>query len=172
MKWMSDTIERLDQATPKTLLRINIALSLFVVLAHGLPLLLVKRSQLPTEFLIAYVTAPMALVAALSGIGARFNPSMEGVVLKAHTVFLALMGTYMLYCSLHTLIVGVPAGAHFSWNPFLFGLVLAYPVYLMRRFLVPPSLRQSTAVQYAHVGVFVGSFAISAAVIARGFGQI
>ncbi len=167
MKWISEKVEGLDQANPRTLLKINIFLSLFVALAHGLPLLLIKHSELPAGFGIGYFTAPAALIAALAGLVAHFRPALQQPVLKVHTAFLLLMGAYLLYFGISTLVVGIPEGTKFSWNPIFFAFVLAYPVYLARRFLIPDTAPQSIAVRYAHVSVFLGSFPISAAIIAK-----
>lgn len=167
MKWISEKVEGLDQANPRTLLKINISLSLFVALAHGLPLLLLKHSELPPGFSIGYFTAPAALIAALSGLAAVFKAPLQPPVLKAHTGFLLLMGGYLLYYGISTIVVGIPEGTKFSWNPIFFAFVLAYPVYLARRFLISSTAPQSIAVRYAHVAVFLGSFPISAAIIAK-----
>lgn len=172
MNWIIKKQESLDQVNPETLLKINIFLGFFIALAHGLPLLFLEKNQIPTSMLIGYFTAPVALLAALFCIAALFRPSWVQWVLKAHTVFLVIMAIYLLYFSINTILVGIPAGSNFSWNPLFFAFVLAYPVYLTRRFLVTQEAMQLFAIKYLHVIVFIGSFLISAAIMAKMSGQM
>ena len=165
MNWIIKKQESLDQVNPATLLKINIFLGFFIALAHGLPLLLLEKNKIPTSLLIGYFTAPVALLAALFGIAALFKPSWVQSVLKAHTVFLLIMAAYMLNCSINIIVAGIPIGTSFSWNPLFFAFILAYPVYLTRRFIFTQKAMQLFAIKYSHVIVFMCSLLISAAIM-------
>jgi hypothetical protein len=169
--WLARTIDRLDNVGLAWLLLPNGLLALFVLIAHGGALILVRAGKphpFGESFQLVYFSIPIAATAIVLALVAWAVPHCRNVVLKIHTFILGCVSAFALWFSLDVVAHGIPSGA-FVWDPILFAFVLAYPTYLARRTLVPAAALRSPALRYAHVFAAILAILISVAVYWRMF---
>jgi hypothetical protein len=160
-------MDRLDRISPTAFLWVNALLCLFVLLAHGGALLLVRAGKSPEmadQVAIAYFTLPAALVSLGFALTALFRTEALGFTLKIHSIVLLGLAVYMAYFGVNLAIKGIPADVRFAWNPLLFAFVVGYPVLLLQRAF--PNHRL-TAFRYAPLIAVGISVLISVAVYWR-----
>ena len=161
-------VDALDRISPRWLLAINALISLFVLVAHGGWLLLVragKGAATQSDIGLVYVTIPLAaigLVLALVGFG---SVTARIWVLRAQALLLLLLVLFMLQFAWRVVQGGALEGGRFAWNPILFAFLCAYPVYLARRTLFPSAAASQIVPRYSHLIAFGASFIVSALVI-------
>ena len=166
MGWVARVVERLDQVKPAWLLLPNGVLALWVLLAHGGALLLVRLGKIPardfgSSLETAYITLPVAATLFLVTLLAWAWPACRTWVLKLQAVALLCLAIDVLYFAVDVLAHGIPASGNFTWNPVLFAFVLAYALYLARRTLLPNAALQNPVLRYIHVFAPVASIPIS-----------
>lgn len=161
-------IEQWDSVEPTRLLRWNAVIAALVLIAHG-GFLLTRGSSgaNPDESAaIAYVSLPLCSAALAGALLAWVRPDTRISVLRFHCTILLIGALYSLWSAMSWTIGGIPRGS-FSWNPVFFAFVIAYPVYLARRVLIPETMRGIPIVRYSHVLVAGLSVVISAGIFWR-----
>jgi hypothetical protein len=169
MNWVARTVDRLDEIGPRWLLLPNVCFAVFILLAHGGALFLARigrGAELAGAGEYLYISIALAVIALATALLAWVLPRSLLWVLKLHSLLLVALAVYILQFALSVVAFGVPRG-NFTWNPALFAVVVAYPVYLARRVLLPPSALRLSILRYGHVVVALLSFLISAGVFWR-----
>lgn len=169
MNWVTRTVDRLDQIKPTRLILTNVVLALIVLLSNGAVLFLArtgKDAELGDAEPYVYFSIALAGATLASGLVAWARPTSRAVILRIHSVVLILLAIYALLYSLALLANGIPRG-NFGWDAGFFALILAYPVYLARRTILPTSALAIPVVRYGHLLVAALSIAISAGVFWR-----
>jgi hypothetical protein len=172
MAWLARLVDNLDRITPGWLLLPNAFIALWVLLAHGGSLLLVRLGKIPASDFgdsldYAYLTIVPAAAILVLTLFAWVRPAVRVLVLRVHAVILLVLAAYVLYDALEVVAYGVPTVKRFSWDVGAFVFLLAYPVYLARRALLPASVLRNVGVRYAHIGAVVVAIAISLLVFWR-----
>ncbi|MCS3748301.1 MULTISPECIES: hypothetical protein [unclassified Xanthomonas] len=171
MKILNSLMDKLDSISSLTMLCINSVLCVFVLLAHGGALLLVRTGKVPEmaqEVAIAYVSIPAVIVSLAFSALALIRREKLVAALKVHAVMLMGLAAYTLYVGLDVVFNGVPSGSRFSWDPTLFAVFLGYPFLLIKR-AFPWSGFSRAPLRFAPVLAVGISFLISIAVSWRMF---
>jgi hypothetical protein len=166
MAWVARVVERLDQIKPAWLLLPNGFIALSVLLAHGGALLLVRLGKIPGRDFggaldSAYFPVPVAAAFFVATLLAWAWPPSRTWVLRLQAVALICLAIDVLYFAVDVVTNGLAPSQNFTWNPVLFAFVLAYPLYLARRTLLPPVSLQNLVLRYAHVWAVIVSIPIS-----------
>ena len=168
--WLDRTVDRLDRVSLSALLVANGLLCLFVLLAHGSALLLVRSGKpnvLGAGFELVYLSIPIAFVSILLALLAWRAPRMRETVLRVHTLVLGCLAAFAVWYAVDVIVTGVPRTAEFVWNPLFFAFLVSYPVYLVRRTLVSPAVLERPPFRYAHVIAVGVSLLLSALILWR-----
>jgi len=168
--WLDRTVDRLDRVSLSALLFANGLLCLFVLLAHGGALLLVRSGKpnvFGAAFELVYLSIPVACVSILLALLAWLAPRTREVVLRVHTFVLGCLAALAVWFAVDVIATGVPRTAEFVWNPLFFAFLVGYPVYLVRRSLVSPAVLERPPFRYAHVIAVAVSLLLSALVYWR-----
>lgn len=168
--WLVRTVERLDRVNWNVLLIANALLSLFVLLAHGGALLLVrfgKSNDFGPAFDLVFVTIPVACASLLLALVAWLLPPTREVVLKVHTFALGCLAAFAAWYAIDVIATGIPTDTDFGWDPALFAFIVGYPVYLARRTLLPATVLERPVFRYAHIFAVAVSLVLSALVVWR-----
>ena len=165
-------IDWLDQIKPEWLLLPNGLLALFVLVAHTGWLILTRSGPASAEAAnIAgpwpYLTIPLAALFVGLSIYGWFRPASRTTVLKWQTIALGSLGAFALFLAIDVIADGPPRGVSFVWNPLFFAFVVAYPVFLARRTLVPQSALSRPMLRYAHIIAAILALLLSGAVYWR-----
>lgn len=124
-----------DQSSAR-FLWVNIALAVFILLAHGggLAVSIAKPEQAPKDiWAVAICSLPVALGVLISGVFALRRPGLAPRVLSLHGYVLGASAVVMLIWAVSVLLSG-PGESRFVWTVgFLTGWV-AYSMYVMLRF--------------------------------------
>ncbi|MFO1304955.1 MAG: hypothetical protein U1F54_14565 [Burkholderiales bacterium] len=165
---LDSAVDRLDAISFSRLLIPNGAIAIFVFLAHGGWLLLARAGKAPAGDLrwVPYVSVPIALVFIALTLVAAFYPNTRERVLRIQALGLGCLAALCLLFALVVLAVG-PGTEQFVWNPVLFAFLLAYPVYQVRRVLVPPTALRKPLLRYAHIIAAALGLLLSMAVMWR-----
>jgi hypothetical protein len=162
-------VDKLDQATPKRLIKINMFIFAFVCLAHG-PLLAISFiggvKGFETTPLLIYFSVPLALYAFIYGVYGLRNTKLQCTVLNHHTILLLLMFGLLCLYSASLLINGIPTdGMRFVWNPVLFAFLFSYPIYLARLSFFKGVINMNPSIKYAHLYAVIISIGISVLIL-------
>ena len=164
---MTRFVDRIDEWKPSTMLKINMGIAFFILLAHiGGALILISESQEPKPSLLSllYLDDLVAfLIFATSLVGLIKKQTTWGI-LHVHTIILLLLAIGWIYWSF-TLAIGGPPKGNFVWNPILFAFLCAYPIYLLRRTFLASYISKSWFLNYSHVLIAMGSLVVSGLII-------
>ena len=128
-RYISHRIDGWDLVPLRRFLWINLFVGVFVVVSHIGAMLVSK--DFPR---FVYVTIPVSVVLLSLSIFALVSREREQSILKFQSVMFLVGLVAALLFSVDLAINGLPpAIKRFSWNPILFALVCAYPIYLVRR---------------------------------------
>jgi hypothetical protein len=159
-------MHKLYQTGDRRLLRNHLIVGFLVALSHGVFLLLAQQGKAPLdEARFTYITIPLALILVISSIAAIVHLSLRAATLKFHAVVLGLSWLGAMYFSIRVALFGVPIGVSFVWNPLIFALVVAYPIYLVPRAFPPLSASKWAAI--APLGAVALSILLSAVIMWR-----
>jgi hypothetical protein len=118
-------------------LLINVALAVFVSMAHG-GALVVAQSQASPQLgeigALAKVSLPLCGVVIFSTLAILVRRSLLPRVLAVHAVVLAVSALWLFVDALDVLLFGVPDG-DFVWSVGLFSAWIAYATVVVLRFL-------------------------------------
>ncbi|WP_440225286.1 hypothetical protein ACQQ2N_08530 [Dokdonella sp. MW10] len=163
-------LAKLDAASPRVFLYANLAIAGFVLLAHGLLLLVLhlKPSIQQPEGMIGMtmVSLPVAGLVILSSVGALFVDRARAGVLAFHGASLMLGALAMLAFALHVVLWGM-SGGNVSWTPGLFSLGIAYAAFVFTRYTVPVAWRSNPAITFAPVWSLAIALVVEAAILVR-----
>ena len=169
-KWLA----KVDALPEKRLLWINLGLACFVALAHSGALAITyskPTSDAESIRQLASISLPIAALVIASAGAALFKPDWTRPVLSLQGIVFAGSAVVMLFWGLRILVNGIPAG-NFSWTVGFFSLWVAYSVFVLCRFSVPPHLRSQPAVFYAPVVALLGAAVIDVGVFVRLLSQV
>ena len=129
LSYIFDRIDGWDLVPLRRFLWINLFVCALVVVSH-LGAALVSK-DFPR---FVYVTIPVSVVLLLLSIFALVSREREQPILKFQSAVIMVGWIAALAFSVDLALNGVgPDIKRVSWNPILFALVCAYPIYLMRR---------------------------------------
>ena len=155
-RYLSERIDGWDAIPSRRLIWINLLVAVFVLVAHGGAAIVGKT--IPVAL---YVTIPASALLLSLSIYALLLPERQQQLLRVQSGLLMAGWVGMLFFALDLAFNGISGDVkRVSWNPILFVLVCAYPVYLVRRAYfhaggMPLWLR------YAHIVAAVLSVVIS-----------
>lgn len=144
--------EKLDTIPEPVLLLGNAGLAGFVMLAHGGALLLTYFQPHPDVQMIRTLAAcslPLSILVIVSAALAWLKPRLRSRVLAMHGVVLVVSAILLLGWAAKILATGIPTG-NFSWSPGLMSGWVWYAFYILRRYTLPASVRQTTVGFYLH----------------------
>ena len=165
-----NTLERMDRVKVTTLLWVNAALAVFVALAHGGAIFIYhlgKAPEIADQIPNLYVSASTAIIGVLLSLLGLTVLASRTILLKIQTVLLLILALGMVYFAIDVIAAGPMTNVKFSWNPVLFAFVVAYPVYLARRTLLPVRSNSPAAFLFTPVWAAAGSVLLSALVLWR-----
>ncbi len=169
-RFFEAVLAKLDAASPRVFLYTNLAIAGFVLLAHGLLLLVLRlKPSIPQpEGVIGMtlVSLPVASFVILSSVAALLVERARAGVLAFHGASLLLGALAMLAFALHVVLWGM-SGGDVSWTPGLFSLGIAYAVFVFTRYTVPVAWRTKPAITFAPVWSLAIAFVVEAAVLVR-----
>ena len=161
-RYLSERLHGWDAIPPRRLVWINLFVAGFVLVAHGGAAIVGK-----TIPLALYVTIPASVLLLSLSIYALLFPERQQHVLRLQSGLLMAGWAGMLFFSVDIAFNGVSFDdKRFSWNPILFALVCAYPIYLARRAFFQ-ARDMPFWLRYAHVIAAVASVVISVLVFRR-----
>jgi len=172
MNRFSAAVAKWDNVSFTVLLWINAAIAALALLANGSVILmhyLSKAPELADHVSNSYVPTFAGLFGLLLSLLGLLVPSARAMALKAQTGLLLSLAAGALYFAYDVIVYGVALGKSFHWDPVMFAFVLAYPVYVARRTLLPQSALQIPFIRYAHVLAIAASIVISAGILWRYF---
>jgi len=164
---MAGFVERIDKWKPSTMLKINMGIAFFILLAHiGGALILISESQEPKPSLLSllYLDDFVAFLIFITSVLGLIKKQITWGILRLHAIILLLLALGWIYWSI-TLAIGDPPTGNFVWNPILFAFLCAYPVYLLRRTYLASYISKSWFLNYSHVLIAMGSLVISGVII-------
>jgi len=170
MNWLTQMVDRLDHVKPNWLLVANAVVALLILIAHGGALLMVRSGKgeiFGESTSTLYVSVPLAASAVALACAALIWAGSRTLILKIHAALLIGVAVYLLYYALFLISNGIPTIGRFTWDPVLFALFLAYPVYLARRVFVLPETLRNPAIKYAHVFALALSILLSSIIMWR-----
>jgi len=170
MNRLLNVLERMDRVKVTILLWVNAALAAFVALAHGGAIFVYHLGKVPEiaeQLPNLYVSASTAIIGMMLSLLGLTVLASRTIVLKIQTVLLLILALGMVYFAIDVIAAGPAPNVKFSWNPVLFAFVVAYPVYLARRTLMPVRSSSPTAFLLAPVWAAAGSGLLSALVLWR-----
>ena len=129
LRYISDRIDGWDLIPLRRFLWINLFVCAFVMVSH------VGATLISKDFpRVVYVTIPVSVVLLSLSIFALVSREREQPILKFQSAVIMVGWLGALAFSVDLALNGVPPDIkRVSWNPVLFALVCAYPIYLMRR---------------------------------------
>ena len=162
---ISRIVEAIDNIPYKALLGVNLAIGIFVLLAHGgsLALSLSKNQAVPV---LVLSTLPAALFLILTCIIGFLSEKQRLRILSIHAFILACGAILLLCYGLSLLLKGFPEGT-FTWGLGLFTLFCAYPVYLIRRTVLRGFITKSMIIKYLCIPIFVIALCVDFAVFIK-----
>jgi hypothetical protein len=171
MSRILDAMSKMNRIGAVPLLWVNAAIAFFVASTHAAFLALVRAGKGPPgmsdDVWFTYITIPIALVVLVAAILALARSRMRASILKLQSISLLLGAVGLAYFGVRVAIVGVPSGVTFVWNPVLFALALAYPVYLVQRSFSSEGAASNKLALQAPLWALGASVLISAAVMWR-----
>lgn len=166
---MNKYLERLDQWKPKTMLKINMSISAFILIAHiGGAFAYLSESEEPKLSIFSFLGTDdlMAILLLITAIVALIKSDKIWGALRLHTIVLLILAVTWVYWGI-TLAFGKLPEGNFVWNPILFAFLCGYPVYLLRRTYLERNLSRSWVINYSHVLTAGGSLVLSGIIIYR-----
>lgn len=166
---MTSLIARWDQWKPTSLLRINLGIAAFILVAHiggTLAYIAEAKEPKPQFFSLLGLDDLVAALILVSGVAALIKAQYRQPALRVHTIVLSLLAMWWVVWGFSLAFGELPKG-NFAWNPLLFAFLCAYPVYLIRRTYLAHMLASSPLVNYAHVIVAGGSLILSAFIMQK-----
>ena len=129
LRYITDRIDGWDLIPLRRFLWINLIVCALVAVSH------VGATLISKDFpRVVYVTVPVSVVLLSLSIFALVSRERDQPILKFQSVVIMIGWIAALVLSVDLALNGLPSDVkRFSWNPILFALVCAYPVYLMRR---------------------------------------
>ena len=162
---LSKIIDGIDSIPYKALLGINLAIGIFVLLAHGGSLTLsLSKNQEVSRLVLS--TVPISLFLIVTCIIGFFSEKYRLRILSIHSIILACGSILTFYYGLSLLLKGFPKD-NFTWGLGLFTLFCVYPVYLVRRTVLRALISQSNIIKYIHVPIFIIAFCVDIAVFMK-----
>lgn len=162
---LSKIIDGVDSIPYKALLGINLAIGIFVLMAHGGSSVLSLSKDQDVSQLVLF-TVPISVFIILTCIIGFFSEKQRLRILSMHSLILACGSILTFYYGLSLLLRGFPQG-NFSWGVGLFTLFCVYPVYLIRRTILRGIISKSTIIKYLHVPIFVIAFCLDITVFIK-----
>lgn len=166
---MRKFLERLDQWKPTTMLKINMGISAFILIAHiggAFAYLAETEEPKPGIFSLLGTDDLIASLLLITAIIALVKTDILWSTLRIHTIALLVLTVTWIYWGITLAFGNIPEG-NFVWNPILFAFLCAYPVYLLRRTFLASNLSKSWVTNYAHVLIAGGSLVLSGIIIYR-----
>ena len=154
----------LDTLDERAFVAVDLALGLFIGVAHGGALALALTGLAPPFVPFAPLligSLVLALLVIVSGGIALLAPAKRPPVLRAHAVALSVMATAVLIASAYWVVNGLPSG-RFAWTPGILTGICVDPFFLLRRFVL--SARSSGSPALADLPIWIGLLAIAAEV--------
>jgi len=158
-----------DGVPEKGLLWANIGLACLVALAHGGALAITYAKPTPDAEDIrqlAMFSLPIAAVVIVTAVAALIRVDLRRWVLGVHGFVLASSAAWGLLWALSILLEGIPKG-NFRWSVGWLSAWVAYSVFVLCRFSLPPRLRAQPAVFYAPAIALVVAAAVDVGVFLR-----
>lgn len=166
-------LARLDRISPTKLRTTNLLISLFVLLPHIAAYFLAKPGEItggPFFWSSIAVLDAIAVFVLIGCLTTYRDASRIPAVLKAQSVALSVLVIPLLLWGLGYAVLGTPAG-NFSFNPILYAFLCAYPIYLLRRFVLDEHLSSSWVLGHAHVITAMLALIIGAVIVIHFYQQ-
>ncbi len=169
-RFLEAMLAKLDAASPRVFLYANLVIAAFVLLGHGMTLLVLHLrpsiSQPEGMIGMTMVSLPVASIVMMSSVAALLVERARAGVLAFHGASLMLGALAMLAFALHVVLWGM-SGGNFSWTPGLFSLGIAYAVFVFTRYTVPVSWRTKPAITFAPVWSLAIAFLVEVSIFVR-----
>lgn len=168
---MTGLVEKMDKWKYSTMLKINIGIAAFILIAHiGSALFTISESQEPKPniFQFLHFDDYVAFFILISALLALLKSTASQVILRIHTILILILAIDWLFMGISFAIGEIPEG-NFAWNPILFAFLCAYPVYLIRRVFLSHKLADSKVLYNSHIITALGSLVISGLIIYKAF---
>ncbi|MDQ1316064.1 MAG: hypothetical protein QG662_2173 [Pseudomonadota bacterium] len=171
---LRELLNKIDSISERTLLWINVGISCFVALAHGGALVITYTKPTPDAEGIrqmAMFSLPVAAVIIITAAAAMIRPELRRKVLGVHGFFLACSAAALLLWASSLLVNEMPEG-NFRWSIGMLSVWVAYSVFVLCRFSLPPRLRTHPAAFYAPVIALSIAATVDVGVFLRVAGEV